>query len=76
MHAVINPVIVLFLGREVGLGRVVVRMRLQTGEKGEEKGDGGGQVIQLKASSYFWPEFGSKCTYCFMFFLHMSDRQS
>lgn len=35
MHAVINPVIVLFLGWEVGLGREAARMKLRTGEKGE-----------------------------------------
>lgn len=34
-HAVINPVIVLFLGLEVGLGREAARMRLQTGKEGE-----------------------------------------
>lgn len=43
--------------------REAVRMR---GEEGEE----GGQVIQLKPSSYSWSEFASKCLYCFMGFTH------
>lgn len=65
MHAVINPVIVLFLGWEVGTGREEVRMRRQTQE---ERGDEGGQVIRLKPSSYFWSESASKCLYCLWVF--------
>lgn len=33
MHAVINPVIVLFLGQEVRMGREADQMRLQTEEE-------------------------------------------
>lgn len=37
MHAVINPVIVLFLGQEVGMGREADRMRLQTAQEEQEE---------------------------------------
>ncbi len=59
MHAVINPVIVLFLGWEVGLGTREVapdeaaNREGGDGGEGEEKGERGGRVIQLKPSGYF-----------------------
>lgn len=69
MHAVINPVIVLFLGWEVGLGSETVRVRPRTGQAwGEEKRRGARQVSQLKPSSYFCAEFASQCSYCSMGF--------
>lgn len=75
LHAVINPVIVLFLGWEVGLGQGGVpdeeEGRQWRGEGGRGEGRrGGGRVVQLKPSAYFWSEFGCKCSYCFMDFTH------
>lgn len=76
MHAVINPVIVLFLGWEVGLGGggdpgwgCEQGRRWWRGGRGEGW-RGADRLFNWNPPVIFGLSLGSKCSYCFMAFAH------